>query len=236
MTSDNSAETTAAGALSVDVGFLGKQELEANWDMIFPRVDCAPEVDKPSEADWGKNPASIDLHLGPEHFTTELGSTKRLTPDRPLVTVARGHFALLMTREHIEMPSNVLGFITMRYGYKRQGIINVSGFHVDPGFRGHLIYAVYNAGPSDLQFKLDDAVFSIFFSRLASTPSEKLIREPQESISRDSVNDLSGGRSSSIVAVEARVAQLEVFRSVAIGAFIAIAAPGVFLALELLTR
>ena len=51
-----------------------------------------------------------------------------------------------MTKESIEVPLDALGLISIRSKYKLKGLINVSGFHVDPGFRGSLVFAVYNAG------------------------------------------------------------------------------------------
>jgi dCTP deaminase len=46
------------------------------------------------------------------------------------------------------------------------GLINVSGFHVDPGFYGKLIYAVYNAGPSEIHLSRGTEMFLIWFADL----------------------------------------------------------------------
>jgi dCTP deaminase len=46
-----------------------------------------------------------------------------------------------------------------------------SGFHVDPGFRGHLIYAVYNAGPSQLNLARGMDLFNIWLANLDRTDS-----------------------------------------------------------------
>jgi len=56
-----------------------------------------------------------------------------------------------------------MAFISMRTGIKFQGLINVSGFHVDPGYEGKLIYAVYNASPSAIQICEGDRIFKIWF-------------------------------------------------------------------------
>jgi dCTP deaminase len=42
----------------------------------------------------------------------------------------------------------------------------VSGFHVDPGYSGKLIYAVYNASPSPVQICEGESVFKIWFADL----------------------------------------------------------------------
>jgi len=45
-------------------------------------------------------------------------------------------------------------------------LINVSGFHVDPGFHGHLKFAVYNAGSNDITLAQDQSVFVIWYADL----------------------------------------------------------------------
>jgi dCTP deaminase len=57
--------------------------------------------------------------------------------------------------------------------------MNVSGFHVDPGFRGHLIYAVYNAGPSNINLERGESLFLIWFANLDRTDS-KYTRDQQD--------------------------------------------------------
>lgn len=59
-----------------------------------------------------------------------------------------------------------MGFISVKLVYKKCGLINVSGFHVDPCFKGNLIFSVYNAGPSDILLKKGTPVFMIFFCKL----------------------------------------------------------------------
>ncbi len=46
---------------------------------------------------------------------------------------------------------------------------NVSGFHIDPGYKGRLVFAVYNAGPSTLPMKYGERLFSLWIADLDST-------------------------------------------------------------------
>ena len=41
----------------------------------------------------------------------------------------------------------------IRAKIKFRGLVNVSGFHVDPGYRGQLTFAVFNAGPVPIHLK-----------------------------------------------------------------------------------
>ena len=62
------------------------------------------------------------------------------------ITIPPGQFALLYTKESVKIPIGCIAFLSIKAGIKLQGLVNISGFHVDPGFEGHLKFSVYNAG------------------------------------------------------------------------------------------
>ena len=102
------------------------------------------------------------LHLGREVYISTNDCPKQLKRGEYIV-IKPGDFVLLITRETIELPQDVMAFISMRFDYKQKGLINVSGFHVDPSYNGKLIFSAFNAGPKDIVLKENDAVFMIFF-------------------------------------------------------------------------
>lgn len=102
------------------------------------------------------------LHLGKEVYVSTDDLPKRLKP-REFFTIRPGDFVLLITREQLVMPADVMGFISMRFRYKQKGLINVSGFHVDPGYKGRLIFSAFNAGPKDIVLRENEPLFMIFF-------------------------------------------------------------------------
>lgn len=57
-----------------------------------------------------------------------------------------------------------MGFISLKSVIKFKGLINVSGFHVDPGFEGNLIYSVFNAGPSPIHIARGDPLFLLWIA------------------------------------------------------------------------
>ncbi len=59
-----------------------------------------------------------------------------------------------------------MAFISVRAKIKFRGLVNVSGFHVDPGFRGQLTFAVFNAGPVPIHLKRGQAIFLIWYASL----------------------------------------------------------------------
>src|SRR5882724_2673185 len=95
---------------------------------------------------------AYNLRMGQSFFRTADGTneavqTKILLSERQPFVIPAGQFAFLLSRETINVPANAMAFISMRTGIKFKGLINVSGFHVDPGYSGKLVYAVFTASP-----------------------------------------------------------------------------------------
>lgn len=120
--------------------------------------------------------ASYRLSVGEQAFVTseQLESTE---PAAKLVTVlgaapdnmlriAPGQFAFILTLENVKVPTSALALISMRAKYKFQGLINVSGFHVDPGWDGKLLFSIYNAGPQAVVVEKGEPMFLIVYSDL----------------------------------------------------------------------
>lgn len=170
-------------------GFLTGSEIEARWEELFP---ASEEADMPPPVS-DVNPASVDLHLGSEYFVTKSAQPERLTDESPYIVIPNGEFALLNTWEVVNVPSDLLAFITMRYRHKLKGLISISGFHVDPGFKGQLLYSVYNAGPSNLTLKFKEPVFSIFFATVFGATRDYVgDHQGQRGIPTDVVSALTG--------------------------------------------
>ncbi|MCL5046647.1 MAG: hypothetical protein M1598_07660 [Actinobacteria bacterium] len=166
-----------------------------------------PEVIPEAVIDKSKNIWEYDLRLGPEVYLSGQQSYISIKPpNNPIVTIRPGEFALLTTYEMVKMPPDIMGFISVRFRYKRKGLINISGFHVDPCYRGTILFSVYNAGPTDIVLRYKEAVFMIFFQQL-SHPVESQ-RDPITHISGEFAAEVQG-KSVSLVAQEARIDQLE---------------------------
>src|SRR6266404_2128296 len=104
--------------------------------------------------------ASYELSLGNEYFTTDLpDGIKVIIEPGNQVVIKPGQFALLITKETVTIPDNVLAFISIKASIKFRGLVNVSGFHVDPGFTGKLKFAVYNAGSKDIVLDWEQRLF-----------------------------------------------------------------------------
>lgn len=114
----------------------------------------------------------FDLSLGDEVFLTRRNEPIKLHDKQEFVSISSGEFALLITEEEIKMPQDLMAFINVRFSYKQKGLINISGFHVDPCYNGKLIFSVFNAGPNDIILRKSEAVFMIFFCKLTEGLSD----------------------------------------------------------------
>ncbi len=92
--------------------------------------------------------------------------------EREAFAIPPGQFAFLLTDEKVCVEIDEIAFISIRAGTKYRGLVNVSGFHVDPGFSGHLTFAVFNAGPATVHLRQGDDIFLIWYSCLTD-PGEK---------------------------------------------------------------
>ena len=97
------------------------------------------------------------LRMGDTYFITgetgdEIKYERNLGHDDFLL-VPPGQFAFLRTEECVVIPTDAMGFISVSKRLKFKGLINVSGFHVEPGYRGRLIFAVFNASPRSQTIK-----------------------------------------------------------------------------------
>lgn len=139
------------------------------------------------------------LKMGNEYFVTADSSNpaRRLNQRHILDAYASfvippGQFAFLLTKETIEIPADAIAFISMKATYKFQGLINVSGFHVDPGYRGHLVFSVYNAGPAPVHLREGLPLFLIWFADLDRISTKTRVPNSDKSLSNDLLKGMSG--------------------------------------------
>jgi dCTP deaminase len=166
------------------MAFLGSNELRA----ILPT--CIDQFD-----DKRIDNVAYELSLGDEVYLTDSISGKKefLDAKNPQVIIKPGQFALLLTMETVNIPSDILAFISIKFSQKIKGLVNISGFHVDPGFKGKIIFSVYNAGPATIVLDRGKAYFMIWFSELTSVsqPYDGKHKDQKE-ITADHISALKG--------------------------------------------
>lgn len=163
---------------------IGKHNYNFISDFDEKRIDCS----------------AYTLKVGNEYFVTadalaaegERFSRKKSLKTGESFVIPPGQFAFLLTQEKIEIPADVMAFISMKATYKFQGLINVSGFHVDPGYRGSLVFSVYNAGPSPVHLAEGLPLFLIWFADLDRISSKTRSGDAGKSLSNDLLKAMSG--------------------------------------------
>jgi dCTP deaminase len=102
--------------------------------------------------------------------------TKRiLKDDNEPFAIPPGQFAFLLTEETPNIPPETMGF-------RLKGLVNVSGFHVDPGWNGPLIFAVFNAGPAAVHLQRGLPVFLLWIADLDESSKKRKTAPGEEGI------------------------------------------------------
>ena len=137
------------------------------------RADKGAGIITPFEPDdpERKERASYNMSVGPEIYISPTsandGKSREVLKERESRAIPPGQFALMHSEEEVWIPEDSIAFITLRSKpTKFKGLVNVSGFYVEPGYRGNLVFAVFNAGPAPIHVSRGDKWFEIFFADL----------------------------------------------------------------------
>ena len=164
------------------------------------------------------------LSVGNEVFLTEnlTSSEKRSTSVRQLkqnetFVIEPGHFALMITMEKICMPSNALGFLSIQTDVKFRGLVNISGFHVDPGSDGRITFAVFNAGPNPVHIRQGAPIFRLWIADLDAADELPNQNSLSPNIAMRTVNGISSpleslqGLAKKVEQIDNKLNQMKVF-------------------------
>lgn len=158
--------------------------------------------------------ASYQLSIGEEVYVSPTddatdSSSKSITrlKEREAFAIPPGQFAFLLTQEVVKVELEEIAFISIRAKTKYRGLVNVSGFHVDPGFTGRLTFAVFNAGPVTVHLRRGQDIFLIWFADL-SDPSEEYRPKGPRGIQSEFISGI-GGKLHSLASLASAVDNVE---------------------------
>lgn len=143
--------------------------------------------------------AAYTLHVGNEIYISPDRKVKN--PDRHTrqtltkgegFAIPPGQFAFLLTEETVMVPNDALAFISIKGRIKFKGLINISGFHVDPGYSGKLLFSVLNAGPRPLHLRHGQELFLIWYADLDGPTGQKKQDRGFDGIDPELINGISG--------------------------------------------
>lgn len=201
--------------------FLSKPDILEKLDEIIMYPDLRDRKVR-EEVENLVQEASLELRLGQEVFITKDRVPKLLAPEDQYVSIPSGEFALLTTEEKLSIPGDLTAFISIKLRYKILGLVNISGFHVDPLFKGRIVFSVYNVGPVDIVLRYNDPIFLIFFATV-STRVEGNRKgnefQNQEHLKTETVMSLRAG-GLSLTTLENRLSRLETTLKIIVGLFV----------------
>ena len=152
---------------------------------------------------------SYELALGGEYYSTEnQNNVKKSIRWKRQISIPAGQFALLLTEEKVRVPNDAIGFISIKAGIKFKGLINVSGFHMDPGFDGKIIFAVYNAGSQSITLTRGEPYFLLWFSDLDEATPDLYDRNNDKGITAEHIYSIQGDVASP-AALDKRITKIE---------------------------
>ena len=136
---------------------------------------------------------AYELSVGAQAYITSEDKKSKVEADSP-ITIPPGQFGLLITKEVVSVPRDAIAFISIRAGTKFRGLVNVSGFHVDPGYSDRLMFSVYNAGSRPITLEYDRPVFLIWYADLDQEERDPYPRRtgPLKGISGDDMMKIQG--------------------------------------------
>ncbi|NOS87394.1 MAG: hypothetical protein HOP34_02425 [Methylococcaceae bacterium] len=158
--------------------------------------------------------ASYTLRIGREIFITKdhrnsnSQHTKKILSIDEAFVIPPGQFAFLLTEESVKIPDNAIAFISMKARLKYKGLVNISGFHVDPGFSGKLLYSVYNAGPTPINLQHNLPIFLIWYASLDETDLQPRTSQGFSDIPIDVINQVSADEIYSLQALSSEFREL----------------------------
>lgn len=191
MVDEHKSESKSGGR---PVGFWSTQTLKNNLPHIILDGDYDPKLTKQSVH---------RLRMGCEYYITKDASSRE--SERKSISqiwrrgeafcIPAGHFAFLLTKEKIKMPKYAIGFLSIKTEKKFLGLVNISGFHVDPGYEGKIVFSVFNAGPNDVHLRQGEEIFRLWIASLDDNDEEPCDPEKDtiyNKIPTSTVNSISG--------------------------------------------
>ena len=143
--------------------------------------------------------AAYELRMGGEVYVSPSRHEKNADQETVRVlgsgqsfAIPPGQFALLTTEETDAVPNDVIAFTSIKAKFKFNGLVNVSGFHVDPGYYGKILFSVFNAGPNPVHVKRGERLFLIWYADLDRKTEKKKTNPGHDGISSNYMNMISG--------------------------------------------
>ncbi|MFZ3211770.1 MAG: hypothetical protein WA188_09655 [Terriglobales bacterium] len=133
-------------------------------------------------------PASYDVRVGNWAFASSAKEKLNLT-EKGVLIIEAGEFAVLESRERIELDNKTAGQLGLGSEYARHGLLMLSGPQIDPGFKGIIIVRMINLAPKSTALPYEAPFLTVQFFRL-SHPVAKPYSGPHQGQTGLSAQDI----------------------------------------------
>ena len=123
-------------------------------------------------------PASYDLRVGPQGFTTTEKRIVRID-QRGIFTLRPGDFGVVTSHEIVTLSKSIVARFGLKSRFSRMGLVPAIGPQIDPGFNGRLFVGLINLSPKDVVLTYQEPFCSVEFHRLA-VPAMKAYDGPYQ--------------------------------------------------------
>ena len=134
-----------------------------------------------------------EIYISPDAETPNPSRhTAEIVGEGEGIAIPPGQFAFLTAAEDVVVPDDAIAFISIKARVKFLGLVNISGFHVDPGYRGRLLFSVLNAGPRPIHLRQGQGLFLIWYADLDAPTRQKKGARGFDCIEPGLINGISG--------------------------------------------
>ena len=184
---------------------------------------CNKDKDKSLIVDPHENSfrtASYDLRLGNEYFMPS--TAKELTTGedwskcfhqlnndiQKCLWVPPNGFIIVISLERVNIPTNLVGHLSLKVNLLMKGLIMSSQSQLDAGYSGKIVALFYNLSNEKVQLEYKDPILRLEFARLESH-SQKAYKGNYQGT--DKLSDFVGGQlnSSSLTVMDEKIDHLD---------------------------
>ncbi|MBA7607772.1 dCTP deaminase, dUMP-forming [subsurface metagenome] len=144
-----------------------KEFFDKDWIKEVVEKEGKTQREVCEEINKGINGITYNLRVGEEAFTSSKKEIENIK-EKGSIEIEPGETVLLMTYEKIDMPEDCMAFLSLKTTHASKGLINISGFHVDPNWRGKLGFSLYNSSPRPIVLRYKDPIYHMFIVRLSN--------------------------------------------------------------------
>lgn len=113
--------------------------------------------------------ASYDLTVGDNYYINE--EIKGLSKRKGFINIDPGNYAIVESKEIINLPNNICGRFDLLVGLFCRSVILSNSTQVDPGFHGKLYCLLFNPSNERINLKMGERYATLEFSKMIE-PSE----------------------------------------------------------------